>query len=418
LKCRRVPRARKIAHGVSSYRFSYGQQNKNNKPKGLIMEFTSEHHQIRETTRKFVENEINPYIVEWEKEGRFPAHELFKKLGNLGLLGIHKPVEYGGMGLDYSYNLVAVEEFGRAIGAGVPTAIGVQTDMATPALARFGSDQLKREFLAPAIAGDLVASIAVTEPHAGSDVANIKTTAKKDGNDYIINGSKTFITNGNQCDFFTVLCNTSDDHPHKNKSLIIVPANLPGVDRSTSLKKMGLLCSDTATVFFDNVRVPQSYLIGSEGAGFIMQMQQFQEERLYCAAGTYPNLEKIIEETISYTQERKAFGKPIIANQVVQHKLVEMMTEVASLKALTHEACAAYVRGEDVTVLASMAKLKTGKLVRSVPSDCLQFWGGAGYMDDNIVARSFRDTRVVAIGGGADEIMCGIIAKLKNLNPK
>ena len=382
------------------------------------MEFTQEHEQIRATTRKFVENEINPFIPEWEESGRFPAHELFKKLGNLGLLGIHKPVENGGMGLDYSYNMVAVEEYGRSIGAGVPTAIGVQTDMATPALARFGSDELKREFLAPAIAGDLVASIAVTEPSAGSDVANIKTTARKDGDDYIINGSKTYITNGTQCDFFTLLCNTSDGDMHGNKSLIIVPANLPGVDRRTSLKKMGLLCSDTATVFFDDVRVPQSYRIGAEGAGFGMQMQQFQEERLYCAAGVYPTLENVIEETIRYTQERQTFGKPIIANQVVQHHLVEMMTEVAAVKALTREACAAYVRGEDVTVLASMAKLKIGKLVRTVPSDCLQYWGGAGYMAESLVGRAYRDLRVVAIGGGADEIMCGIIAKLKGMNPR
>jgi len=295
---------------------------------------------------------------------------------------------------------------------------GVQTDMATPALARYGSDALKREFLAPAIAGELVASIAVTEPGAGSDVANIRTSARKDGDDYIINGSKTFITTGNQCDFFTLLCNTSDGDAHTSKSLIIVPANLPGVDRSTGLKKMGLWSSDTATVFFDDVRVPQSYRIGGEGAGFMMQMQQFQEERLCCAAAAYPVLEKVIEETISYTQQRQTFNKPIIANQVVQHRLVEMMTEVASLKALTREACAAYVRGEDVTMLASMAKLKTGKLVCSVPSECLQFWGGAGYMADNFVGRAYRDTRVMAIGGGADEIMCGIIAKLAGLNPR
>jgi len=198
--------------------------------------------------------------------------------------------------------------------------------MATPALARYGSDALKREFLAPAIAGELVASIAVTEPGAGSDVANIRTSARKDGDDYIINGSKTFITTGNQCDFFTLLCNTSDGDAHTSKSLIIVPANLPGVDRSTGLKKMGLWSSDTATVFFDDVRVPQSYRIGGEGAGFMMQMQQFQEERLCCAAAAYPVLEKVIEETISYTQQRQTFNKPIIANQVVQHRLVEMMT--------------------------------------------------------------------------------------------
>lgn len=382
------------------------------------MELTLEHKQIQETTRKFVESEINPYVQEWEDAGIFPARELFKKLGNLGLLGIHKPVEYGGMGLDYSYNLVAAEEHGRALCVGVPTAIGVQTDMATPALARYGSDSLKREFLAPAISGDLVASIAVTEAGAGSDVANIKTTARKSGDDYIINGSKTYITTGTQCDFFTLLCNTGDGDSHSNKSLIIVPAHLTGIDRSTSLKKMGLHSSDTASVFFDDVRVPQSYLIGAEGMGFVMQMQQFQEERLCCAAAAYPVLEKVISETIAYTQERQTFGKPIIANQVVQHRLVEMMTEVAALKALTREACSAYVRGEDVTLLASMAKLKAGKLVCEVPSACLQYWGGAGYMAENFVGRAMRDTRVMAIGGGADEIMCGIIAKLAGLNPR
>ena len=344
--------------------------------------------------------------------------ELFKKLGNLGLLGINKPAEYGGMGLDYSYNMVAIEEYGRCTGAGVPTAIGVQTDMATPALARFGSDAVKRAFLAPAIAGDMVASIAVTEPHAGSDVANIKTTARKDGDDYIINGSKTFITNGNQCDFFTLLANTSDDGPHQNKSLIIVPADLKGVDRSTALKTMGLKSSDTATVFFDDVRVPQANLVGNEGDGFMMQMLQFQEERLCAAAATYPTLQRIIDETIKYTQERYAYGKPLIAKQVIQHKLVEMMTEVAALRALTHEACAAHVRGEDVTVLASMAKLKTGTLSRTIPGDCLQYFGGAGYLDENLVGRAYRDMRVLAIGAGADEVMSDIIAKLTDLNPR
>ena len=381
------------------------------------MEFTDVHNQIRETTRRFVQNEVNPYIAEWEKAHTFPAHELFKKAGDLGLLGIHKPVEYGGMGLDYSYNMVAVEEHGRASAAGVPTAIGVQTDMATPALARFGSDELRREFLVPAIAGDYVASIAVTEPHAGSDVANIKTYARRDGGDYVIRGTKTFITTGTQCDFYTLLCNTGEGDKHSNKSLIIVPAKLPGVSR-TPLNKIGLHCSDTATVYLDDVRVPQRYLIGEEGAGFMMQMLQFQEERLYSAAGAWPTLENLIEETIKYTQQRTAFGKPIIANQVVQHRLVEMLTEVAALRALTHEACAAYVRGEDVTLLASMAKLKTGQLARSIPSDCMQFWGGAGYLADNLAGRMFNDARVVAIGAGADEIMCNIIAKLKGLNAR
>lgn len=375
------------------------------------MLFTEEHHAIRRTVANFVENEINPHIDQWEAEGIFPAHEVFKKAGDLGLLGISKPTEYGGMGLDYSYNMAALEEWGLCASGSIPMALGVQTDMATPALARFGSDQLREEFLAPAIAGDMVCSIGVSEPHAGSDVAAIKTTARKRGDDYVINGTKMWITNSTQADYITLLCNTSDDQRHRNKSLIVVPTNTPGFSHSERLNKLGMRCSDTAQLFFDDVVVPQRYLIGEEGKGFTYQMMQFQEERLAGAVMSVKGLEQCINNTIEYTSQREAFGKPLLDNQVVHMKLAEMQMEIESLRALCYQACEKYINGEDPTLLTSYAKLKCGQLTRTVPSDCLQFWGGMGYMWDNPVGRAMRDFRLTSIGGGADEVMLGIIGK-------
>jgi len=290
-------------------------------------------------------------------------------------------------------------------------AIGVQTNMATPALARFGSDYVRETYLAPAIAGDLVACIGVSEVGAGSDVAGLTTTATKDGDDYIINGSKMWITNALQADFICLLANTSDAHPHKNKSLIVVPTDLAGISFSEKLDKLGMRSSDTAQIFFDNVRVPQKNLIGEEGAGFIMQMQQFQEERLYISAMSLKAMEICINDTYDYVFDRKAFGKPLIANQVIQFRLAELQSEVEALRALTYQACDGYINGADVTKLASMAKLKSGRLAREVTDACLQYWGGMGFMWDNIVSRLYRDNRLGSIGGGADEIMLGIISK-------
>ncbi len=382
------------------------------------MKFTAEHEALRRTARQFVDKEINPYVTEWENADIFPAHELFKKMGDLGLLGICKPVENGGLGLDYSYNMVVVEELGRIACGGVPMAIGVQTDMATPALARFGSKELRDEFLTPAIAGEYVASIAVSEAHAGSDVAAIKTYAKKDGDDYVINGSKMWITNSTQADFFCLLANTSDDKPHINKSMIIVPAKTPGVTLSPKLDKMGMRSSDTAQVFFDNVRVPQRNRVGAEGAGFMMQMMQFQEERMYAAANAIGGAEVVINATIEYCRQRTAFGQPLIDNQVIHFRMAELMADVESLRALTYQACEAHIEGEDVTRLASMAKLKAGRLLREVSDSCLQYWGGMGFMWDNPVSRSYRDSRLISIGGGADEVMLGIICKYMDILPK
>lgn len=381
------------------------------------MLFTQEHNEIRRTVRNFVQNELNPYVDEWEKAGRFPIHEIFKKLGDLGLLGISKPEKYGGMGLDYSYNLVAAEELGACEAGGVALAIGVQTDMCTPALARFGSDELKAEFLAPAIRGELVGCIGVSEPGAGSDVAGLKTTARKDGDDYVISGTKMWITNAPSADFICLLANTSDDKPHKNKSLIVVPMKTPGITVAPPLDKLGMRSSETAQVFFDEVRVPQRYRIGAEGMGFMMQMLQFQEERLWGAANVLKALDGCIQKTIDYCRERHTFGQPLIDNQAIHFRMAELQTEVEALRALVYQCAEEYINGKDVTMKASMAKLKAGRLGREVTDSCLQYWGGMGFMWDNPLSRAYRDVRLVSIGGGADEIMLGIICKLMNILP-
>ena len=381
------------------------------------MQFTAEHRQLADTVNRFVREQLNPHVAEWEAAQQFPSHAVFKQLGELGLLGLKYPAEYGGQELDFSYSMVMAEALGNCSCGGVPMAIGVHTDMCTPALARFGAAALKREFLAPSIAGDLVGCLGVSEPGGGSDVAAIRTTARKDGGDYVIDGSKMWITNGMMADWCCLLANTSAGAPHKNKSLIVVPLNAPGISRQ-KIRKIGMDASDTAQLFFDEVRVPQTNVIGEEGMGFAYQMMQFQEERLWGAASSLRMMDNMIDQTIDYTRQRQAFGKPILDNQVVHFRLAELRTEVEALRALTYRAVEDYVAGKDVTRLASMAKLKCGRLDREVADSCLQYWGGMGYTWDNPVARAWRDGRLVSIGGGADEIMLGIIAKLEGTLPR
>ncbi len=382
------------------------------------MQFTQEHEEIRRTTRAIIERDVNPYVDEWEKNDIFPAHQVFKKFGEAGLLGISKPVEFGGMGLDYSYSMVMAEELGTIGCGGVPMAIGVQTDMATPALARFGSDAVRKEFLAPSIAGDYVACLGVSEVGAGSDVASIKTTAKRVGDDYVINGGKMWTTNGTQADWICLLANTGDGQAHRNKTLICVPMKTKGVQIARKLDKLGMRSSDTAQIFFDEVKVPVKNRIGEEGMGFVYQMQQFQEERMWGAASSLKGMEKIIDHTIEYTRQRKIFGKPILDNQVVHFKLAELKAEIEALRSLIYRACEEYINGNDVTMLASMAKLKGGRLMRQVADSCLQYWGGMGYMTESPVSRAFRDTRLMSIGGGADEVMLQIISKMMGTLPR
>jgi citronellyl-CoA dehydrogenase len=380
------------------------------------MQFTHEHREIQKTLKRYIDEHINPHVDEWEAAEMMPAHEIFKGLGDLGLLGLTKPEAHGGAGLDYSYGLAMAETLGHIHCGGVPMAIGVQTDMATPALARFGSEELKAQFLAPAITGDAVGCIGVSEPAAGSDVSGIKSVARKDGDDYVITGQKMWITNSLQADWMCMLVNTSEGPAHKNKSLVMVPMRengklTKGIEVAQKIRKIGMNSSDTGLIYFDEVRVPQRYRIGQEGAGFIYQMQQFQEERLWCAASTLQSLSNCIEWTVEWAQERKLFGASLADQQWVQFKLAELKTEIEALRALTYQACEHYLAGEDVTEWATMAKLKAGRLNRTVPDTCLQFWGGMGFTWENKVSRMFRDGRLASIGGGADEVMLGILSK-------
>ncbi|MEM6743490.1 MAG: acyl-CoA dehydrogenase family protein [Pseudomonadota bacterium] len=381
------------------------------------MILTAEHEALRRTADRFIAEEIVPHVEAWEDAEQFPSHELFPKLGDLGLLGIKYDEACGGLGLDFSYSMVFAEALGAVPCGGVPMAIGVQTDMATPALARFGSDDLKKQFLAPAIAGEAVACIGVSEPSGGSDVAALKTTARRDGGDWVIDGQKMWITNGMMADWVCLLCNTSEEGaPHRNKSLIMVPLDAKGVERR-KIRKIGMMSSDTAQIFFDGVRVPAANVVGEVGKGFTYQMMQFQEERLWAAVKASAWMNQMIDRTIEYTGDRSVFGRPVLDNQVVHFRLAELRTEVEALRALAWSAVERYVGGEDVTRLASMAKLKTGRLVREVSDGCLQYWGGNGYTWESPIARAFRDGRLTSIGGGADEVMLTIIAKLEGTLP-
>jgi citronellyl-CoA dehydrogenase len=377
--------------------------------------FNDEHEMLRQTVRRFVESEINPNVEKWEEERTFPAHDLFKKMGDLGLLGIVYPEEYGGMGLDYWYQVVMLEEVGRAHCAGVPMAIAVQTDMATPALAEFGTPWQKEMFLKPAVMGTAVFSIAVSEPDAGSDVAAIQTRAVADGDDYLINGSKMWITSGTQADYLTLLARTGDQPGVKGMSLIIVPTDLPGFSVSRKLEKLGNHSSDTAILSFDNVRVPQSHRIGPEGMGFMLQMKQFQKERLAGVVMGVSGMDRILRLTIDYCRQRETFGKPLIENQWIQFKICELLTEVEALRQLAYHCTRVLVAGGDMVKEVSMAKLKAGRLAREVADTCLQFHGGMGYVEEYPIARYFRDARLLSIGAGADEIMLGIIAKYEGI---
>ncbi|KAL3837170.1 hypothetical protein ACJMK2_022546 [Sinanodonta woodiana] len=380
--------------------------------------YKQEHLQLRQSLRKIIDQEINPHVDEWEAKGQFPAHKVFKILGSAGFLGVNKPTEYGGLGLDFSYSIAVAEELGNINCGGVPMAIGVQTDMATPALATFGSDKMKRTFLVPTISGDMVACLGVSEVGSGSDVASIQTKAVRKGDDYVINGGKMWITSGSQADWMCLLANTSDRSLHQNKSLFCLPMDTKGITIAKKIDKMGMRSSDTAQIFFEDVKIPADHIIGEVGAGFTYQMIQFQLERLWGTAAVLQPMDKLIAETAEYARQRKAFGQPILNNQVVHFTLAELQTEVEALRSMLYRAVALYIEGNDVTKMASMCKLKAGRLARQVTDSCLQFWGGMGFTNEVLVSRFYRDFRLLSIGAGADEVMLSIICKYMNMLPQ
>jgi citronellyl-CoA dehydrogenase len=362
--------------------------------------------------RDFVNKEINPHVEEWEEAGMTPLHDLFKKMGELGFIGIRYDEKYGGEGLDYWYETAVLEEFARIQCGGIPMAIAVQSNMATPSIYDFGSEYLKQTYLKPALKGDMVAAIAVTEPDAGSDVAALKTFAEKKGDHYILNGSKTFITNGLQADFLTLLARTSDDPGYHSFSLFVVPTDIKGFQVSKKLDKLGMRSSDTAELFFDNMKIPAENLIGTEGEGFIHQMMQFQHERFSALPLSYIGAREMIDETIEYLKGRVVFGKPLIKKQVLRHRLVEWLTEIEALQQLTYHIVRMKMAGQDASKEISMGKLMGGTLLNKVMDGCLQMHGGMGFMNEMRVSRAFRDSRLISIGGGANEVMSDVIAKL------
>lgn len=388
-----------------------------------MVQFTEEHHAFRTMVRDFVEREIAPQVDDWERQGMFPAHELFGRLGTLGLLGLEYDPRYGGQGADHLFSVILCEELSAMGCGGVPMAIGVQTMMATPSLATFGTEALKQRYLAPAIRGEHVCAIAVTEPDAGSDVAAIRTRAVRDGDDWVINGRKLYITNGVQADWVCLLARTSDppEGPHRNRrrgmSQLIVPTSTPGFQVSRKLDKLGQRSSDTAELLLVDVRVPVDHTIGTEGRGFTQQMAQFVVERMFAAYTAVGSLQRALDRTRDYLRQRTSFGQPLIANQYLAFRLAELSAEVDLLRKYNYAAAEAYMRGDDVTRQATIAKLKAGRLSREVADVCMQFHGGIGYLEETWTSRFFRDSRLTSIGGGADEVMLQVLAAIDGFTP-
>jgi len=374
---------------------------------------TPEHEAFRAVVRRFVDDELRPRAREFDKLGRFDK-SLYRKMGDLGLLGIRYDPKWGGAGLDWSYTTVMYEEIGRCDNAGVAMGISVHTDMATPSLHQFGNDELKRRFLVPAIRGELVSAIAVTEPDAGSDVAAIKTRAVRDGDDWVINGSKIYITNAATADFLCLLAVTDPGAGYGGFSQIIVPTDTRGFSYQL-LDKIGNKGSDTGLLFFEDVRVPVTNTVGDIGRGFQQQMMQFQDERLVACVSTYASSFGLWEETRKWCEERRVFGKPLVKMQLTQFKLVEMLTELTAAKELTHACVRKRVKGEDATLEISMAKLFVARAARHVADQAIQLHGGFGYMTESAAGRAFVDTRLISIGGGADEVMIQYMAKMLRL---
>lgn len=378
---------------------------------------SDEHRLFRKTIRDLFDKEIQPHVDEWERAGTFPAHELFPKLGAVGLLGLEYDEAYGGMGADHSFTVIAGEELGRIDCGGVPMAIAVQMAMATPALHRYGSDELKERYLAPAVRGEMVASIAVTEADAGSDVAGIRTRAVLDGDDWVVNGSKLYITNGTQADWLCLLARTGDGDGHRSMSLIVVPTATPGVEVSRKLEKLGMWSSDTAELSFTDVRVPVTNTIGEVDRGFRQQMVQFQAERLITLYRHIGSIEQALGRTRDYLAERHAFGQPLLANQHIQFVLAELSARHDMLRHYAYAAADAVTRGEDATRFATIGKLMGARLQREVADTCLQFHGGIGYMAEHWTSRFYRDTRLDSIGAGADEVMLRILSRMDGFTP-
>ena len=371
--------------------------------------FEEHHDRLRESIRAFVAKELAPHAEEWE-ETTFPD-SVIARMGELGFLGLSMPEEYGGQGGDYFCNLVLAEEMGRSNSGGLTMGVAVHTDMAMPPIHLFGSEEQKQEWLVPAIKGEKILCLGITEPDAGSDVAGIKTRAVRDGDDYVINGSKTYITNGHRADVIVLVTKTGTAGTYDDFTLFLVPMDTPGVIREKKLEKLGMHASDTALLAFSDVRVPASAMLGQEGKGFYHIMWELQGERLIGAAGAVAAAQRVFDQTLRYAQERHAFGRQIGKFQAIRHKFAEMATKIESARQLTYTTAWRFANGEYPVREISMAKLFTAQMACEVTDECLQIHGGAGYMKDYGIERAWRDMRLNRIGAGSDEIMLDVIGR-------
>jgi alkylation response protein AidB-like acyl-CoA dehydrogenase len=371
--------------------------------------FTDEHEALRESIRAFATKELAPHSEEWE-ETTFPDW-VFTRMGELGFLGLDKPEEYGGQGGDYYTSLVLAEEIVHARSGGLAMGVAVHTDMAMPPILAFGTEEQKQEWVVPAIRGEKILCLGITEPDAGSDVAGIKTRAVRDGDEWVINGSKTYITNGHRADVIVLVTKTDPDAGYDGFTLFLVPMDLPGVVREKRLEKLGMHASDTALLAFQDVRVPDSAVLGQIGKGFYHIMWELQGERLIGAAGCVAGAQRAFEQTISYALERKAFGREIGHFQVIRHKFAEMATAIESARQMVYTTAWRFQNGEYPVREISMAKLHAARVATDVADECIQIHGGAGYMKEYGIERVWRDMRLNRIGAGTDEIMLDVIGR-------
>jgi alkylation response protein AidB-like acyl-CoA dehydrogenase len=371
--------------------------------------FTDEHAQLRDSIRRFVIKELQPHAEEWE-ETTFPDW-VFERMGELGFLGLDKPEEYGGQGGDYYTALVLAEEMAHSHSGGLAMGVAVQTDMAMPPILAFGTEEQKQAWAAPAIAGQKILCIGITEPDAGSDVSGIKTRAVKDGDEYVINGSKTYITNGHRAHAIVLVTKTDPEAGHDGFTLFLVPMDTPGVIREKRLKKLGMHASDTALLAFQDVRVPESAVLGQVGKGFYHIMWELQGERLIGAAGCVAGAQNVFDRTLQYAKERQAFGRAIGHFQVIRHKFAEMATKIETARQMVYTTAWRFQNGEYPVREITMAKLYCARIAVEVADECIQIHGGAGYMQEYGIERSWRDLRLNRIGAGTDEIMLDVIGR-------
>lgn len=370
--------------------------------------YTNDHEQFRDSVAKFLEAEAVPYHEQWEKDGQIDRN-FWRKAGELGLLGPTVPEAYGGIEVDFRYNAIVCEEVARLGLLGI--GFSLHSDIAVPYIVNFGSEEQKHKYLPGTLSGDIVTAIAMTEPGTGSDLQGVKTTAIRDGDDYVINGSKTFITNGQHADLVIVVCKTDPNAGASGVSLFLVEAGTPGFEKGSNLDKVGMKAQDTSELFFQDVRVPKENMLGAEGKGFHYLMQELPQERLSIAVVAVAHAQSILEQTVEYVKERKAFGKPVAAFQNSQFELAEIDAELTSMRVFVDRCLELHIDGKLDTVTASKAKLLASELQFKSINRCLQLFGGYGYMWEYPVARAFADSRVQCIYGGTSEIMKLIIAR-------